>query len=82
MSGETLTQPDVQLHTGQNPDEVAHYVKKRRVTDAAVFGEPIPALCGYIVIPSRDTTGMPVCEACRAIFDDDAAREARGGEMR
>jgi DUF3039 family protein len=75
---DTLTRPNAQTSTGQHPDDVAHYYRKTRIGDAAVFGEPIPALCGYIAIPSRDHKGRAICQQCKAILDDQAALNTRG----
>lgn len=47
----------------------AHYVRKTGLTDAAVFGQEIEALCGFRWIPSRDPEKFPVCPTCQEIYD-------------
>lgn len=67
---QTLTRSDVQLHTGVDPSRVAHYVRKERITEAIVEGMPVTALCGYVWVPSRSPESLPVCQACKADFDE------------
>ena len=50
-------------------DLFAHAVKRDKITDAAVFGTPLIALCGKVFVPSRDPKKYPVCPACREVLD-------------
>lgn len=40
-----------------------------RVTEAAVLGIPIEAICGFVWVPSRDPNRYPLCPKCKAIKD-------------
>ena len=55
---------DIDSVTESN-DEVAHIGKRDEVCESYVTGEPIVALCGEVFIPTRDPSGMDVCEACK-----------------
>ena len=62
--------------TEQDPGEVAHIVKvgpgetaTAKVLDARVNGTPIEALCGYVWVPSRDPRQLPVCQACKDVYE-------------
>lgn len=47
------------------PDQSPHaYIMRARVE-----GFPITALCGYVWIPNKQATGLPVCDECSAIHD-------------
>jgi hypothetical protein len=60
----------------QEPGSVAHIVKvgpgetaTAKVLDARVNGTPIEALCGHIWVPSRDPRQLPVCQACKEVYE-------------
>ncbi|MDO5746089.1 MAG: DUF3039 domain-containing protein [Actinomycetaceae bacterium] len=48
-------------------ERYAHYVRKDRVTESAVTGRPVVALCGKIWVPKGDPKGVPVCPKCKEI---------------
>ncbi|OKL54361.1 hypothetical protein BSZ39_04500 [Bowdeniella nasicola] len=48
-------------------DRFAHYVRKDKVTAAAVSGKPVVALCGKVWVPGRDPSKYPVCPKCKEI---------------
>src|SRR5699024_12852582 len=50
-------------------DRYAHYVKKEKITAAAVSGEPVVALCGKVWSPNRDPSKYPICPACKEIYE-------------
>ena len=50
-------------------ERFAHYVRKNKIVDAAVFGAPVVALCGKVWVPSRDPKKFPVCPACKEIYE-------------
>ena len=65
---------DHDLATGE--PRVAHIVKSTPdanatavVLEARVYGTPVEALCGHRWIPSRDPLKLPVCTACKEIYD-------------
>ena len=56
--------------------QVAHIVKSTPgasaaavVLEARVNGTPVEALCGHRWIPARDPLKLPVCGACKEIYD-------------
>jgi hypothetical protein len=49
-------------------DRFAHYVKKEKITESAVTGKSVKALCGKKWIPSRDPEKYPICPTCKEIY--------------
>jgi hypothetical protein len=41
-----------------------------RITEALVMGTPLEALCGYLFVPSKDPSNLPVCDRCKALTGD------------
>ncbi len=69
---EERTGADTELDKGK----CAHIVKVEPGGDAAavvlearINGTPVEALCGYRWVPSRDPKQLPVCPACKEIYD-------------
>lgn len=50
-------------------DKFSHYFRNVELTDAYVFGNPIKALCGFVMVPTRDHTKFPVCPECKEIWE-------------
>lgn len=50
-------------------DRFAHYVRKDKITQAALDGSPVIALCGKVWVPGRDPEKYPVCPQCKEIYD-------------
>lgn len=67
LSGDTLVESDPRLEEGDH-ERFAHYVKKDKILQSAVMGEPVIALCGKVWVPNRDPSRFPVCPTCEAIF--------------
>jgi hypothetical protein len=67
LTGDTLveTQP---VHEQGDHEKFAHYVKKDKIVESAVLGEPVVALCGKVWVPGRDPSRFPVCPTCEAIY--------------
>ncbi len=40
-----------------------------KVMEARIYGTPIEALCGHVWVPSRDPKQLPMCQACKQIYD-------------
>jgi len=68
--------PDTErvLETGE--PAMAHIVKTdpgesaaAKVLEARIYGTPIEALCGHVWVPSRDPRQLPVCEACKSVYE-------------
>lgn len=51
-------------------DRYAHYVRKDRITQSAVEGGPVVALCGKIWTPVRNPDKYPICPTCKAIYQN------------
>jgi hypothetical protein len=50
-------------------DLFSHYVKKEKILESALSGEPVIALCGKVWIPGRDPEKFPVCPECKEIYE-------------
>ncbi|MGN7213339.1 DUF3039 domain-containing protein [Brachybacterium paraconglomeratum] len=50
-------------------DRFAHYVRKDKITQAALGGTPVIALCGKVWVPGRDPDKYPVCPECKEIYE-------------
>lgn len=50
-------------------ERFAHYVKKDKILESALSGEPVIALCGKVWVPGRDPNRFPVCPACKEIME-------------
>ena len=71
---ETIPLRDEDLETGE--PAMAHIVKTEpdesaaaKVLEARIYGTPVEALCGHVWVPSRDPKQLPVCQACKEIYD-------------
>lgn len=68
MSTQTLDQP--QTSDADTGDEVFHYVKKDKITESAVLGTMVEALCGEIFpVTKAPKPGSPVCSRCQEIYE-------------
>lgn len=72
----TRTRPDTDAVTATGEPIVAHIVKTEpgedaaaKVLEARITGTPLEALCGHVWVPSRDPRQLPMCEACREIYE-------------
>jgi hypothetical protein len=64
-----LTRPSEQLlEDDGGHDRFSHYVKKEKITESAVTGKAVKALCGKKWIPSRDPEKYPICPTCKEIY--------------
>lgn len=70
LSGGTLTEErtDSLLEPGDH-ERFSHFVRKEKIVESAVTGEPVIALCGKVWVPSRDPSRYPVCPDCKAIYE-------------
>ncbi len=67
-----VTRPDDETATGA--PQVAHIVKTdgdaaAKVVEARIYGTPLEALCGEVFVPQRDPTRLPLCQACKDIYE-------------
>lgn len=65
--GETITTP-APTDTGDH-DKFAHYVRKEQVTESAITGKAVRAICGKKWVPTRKPDDFPVCPDCKRIYD-------------
>lgn len=74
MEQQTITKPSVSIDPQtQNiepgdHERYSHYVRKDKVVESAVMGNPVIALCGKVWIPNRDPEKFPVCPECNEIY--------------
>lgn len=75
LSGVETISPDAETITSPTPtdagdhDKFAHYVRKNQITESAVTGKPVIALCGKKWVPTRKPDDFPVCPDCKRIYD-------------
>lgn len=67
-----VTRPDDEVTTGE--PQVAHIVKTdgdaaAKVVEARIYGTPLEALCGVVFVPQRDPSRLPMCAACKDIYE-------------
>ena len=56
-------------HGDGDHERFAHYVKKEKILESALSGDPVVALCGKVWIPGRDPGRFPVCPTCKEILN-------------
>jgi hypothetical protein len=50
--------------------EMFHYVRKAKITESAVMGTMVEALCGEVFpVTKVPKPGSPVCPRCKEIYD-------------
>lgn len=64
----TSTDTDYRLDEGDH-ERFAHYVRKEKIMESALSGEPVVALCGKVWVPGRDPNRFPVCPMCKEIYE-------------
>lgn len=62
-------QVEPQLQEPGDHERFSHYVKKEKILESALSGEPVTALCGKVWVPGRDPQKFPVCPACKEIYE-------------
>ncbi|WP_432535460.1 DUF3039 domain-containing protein [Kineococcus arenarius] len=60
-------------------ERFAHYVKKEKIMESALSGDPVIALCGKVWVPGRDPKRFPVCPTCKEIYES-LSGAGRGGK--
>lgn len=65
---EQLKEKQELLEDGDH-ERFSHYVQKSKITESAVMGTPVLALCGKKWIPGRDPEKFPVCPDCKKIYE-------------
>lgn len=70
--GSTATLEREELREELEPgdrERLAHYVRKEKIMESALSGEPVIALCGKVWTPGRDPQKFPVCPECKDIYN-------------
>jgi hypothetical protein len=67
-----------QLQEPGDHERFSHYVRKEKILESALSGEPVTALCGKVWVPGRDPDKFPICPMCKEIAD--AVWGAEGGD--
>jgi hypothetical protein len=67
LEHEVETRPRLSHGDGDH-ERFAHYVRKEKILESALSGEPVRALCGKKWIPGRDPGRFPVCPVCKEIY--------------
>ncbi|TWP35730.1 DUF3039 domain-containing protein [Leekyejoonella antrihumi] len=62
-------QVEEQLQEPGDHERFSHYVRKEKILESALSGDPVTALCGKIWVPGRDPQKFPVCPMCKEIYD-------------
>lgn len=69
---DVLERPDVQSTdtTGDDTPKMFHYVRKNKITESAVTGNFVVALCGETFpVTKAAKPGSPVCPDCKKIYE-------------
>jgi hypothetical protein len=70
--GSTATIEREEVHEELEPgdrERFSHYVRKEKIMESALTGEPVIALCGKVWTPGRDPKKFPVCPTCKEIYE-------------
>jgi len=51
-------------------ERFAHYVRKEKILESALSGDPVIALCGKVWVPGRNPDRFPVCPMCKDIYEN------------
>ena len=63
------TEASEQLQEPGDHERFSHYVRKEKILESALSGEPVVALCGKVWVPGRNPDRFPVCPVCKEIYD-------------
>ena len=77
----TLERPETreQLDEGDH-ERFDHYVRKEKILESAMSGDPVIALCGKVWVPGRDPSKFPICPDCKKIYDGIPAGKGDGDD--
>ena len=62
-------QVEEQVQEPGDHERFSHYVRKEKILESALSGEPVVALCGKVWTPGRDPNRFPVCPECKKIYE-------------
>jgi hypothetical protein len=66
---EILVDEETQHLEPGDHERYSHYVRKEKIVESAVLGNPVHALCGKVWVPGRDPKKFPICPICQEIYD-------------
>ena len=72
------TATSTQLSEPGDHERFSHYVRKEKILESALSGQPVVALCGKVWVPGRDPNRFPVCPVCKEIYQ--GLREPADGD--
>ena len=61
-------------------ERFSHYVRKEKILESALSGDPVIALCGKVWVPGRDPQKFPVCPVCKEIYEGLRRNEGADGD--
>ena len=68
-------------HGDGDHERFAHYVKKEKILESALSGDPVIALCGKVWVPGRDPKPLPGLPDLQGdLRPDPAGRRRRRGQ--
>lgn len=71
------TRPESTEQTSDEVPEKFHYVRRDKITESAVMGSHVVALCGEVFPVTRSPKpNSPVCPACKRVYE----RMSPGGD--
>ena len=62
-------QVEEQVQEPGDHERFSHYVRKEKILESALSGEPVVALFGKVWVPGRDPQKFPVCPVCKEIYE-------------
>ena len=62
-------QVEEQVQEPGDHERFSHYVRKEKILESALSGDPVVALCGKVWVPGRDPKKFPVCPVCKEIYE-------------
>lgn len=69
------------VHIVMVPEGEADETPQAYVMRARFEGFPITALCGFTWVPNKMATGLPVCQECLDIYENDPNGFGDRGEL-
>ena len=81
-SGTLLEDPETRLSEPGDSERFFHYVRKEKIVESAMTGEPVVALCGKVWTPGRDPQRFPVCPECKKVYEGLPNRSGGDGKKK
>jgi hypothetical protein len=68
IGSDLLERAEELTHEDGDHERFSHYVLKEKITESAVTGKAVRALCGKKWVPNRDPEKFPICPMCKEIY--------------